>query len=237
MKIFLFFILLTSGSYAISQNVSDSTYSENFVASDSIANKLADLATMKNPTLTVYEKRVEADLYEWKKNKFSIFNNIGASFNLNEGNLRSSKDSALANLFYPRYNLNLTLPLSTFFAKPKETKRARANYEGSIAMKEVETQNLKTDVKRAYQIYITNNHLLRLQETVLQDEIVLYNTIQEKFEKNQVSLDLFTNSTKRYNDEIVKKINLTKEVYLARIHLESLLGMSLEEAMRAIMQR
>ena len=101
-------------------------------------------------------------------------------------------------------------------------------------MKEEETQNLKANVNRAYQIYITNNYLLRLQETVLQDEIVLYNTIQEKFEKNQVALDVFTNSTKRYNDELVKKINLTREMHLSKIQLESLLGMSLEDAFKTL---
>ncbi|HTE25989.1 TolC family protein [Flavitalea sp.] len=235
-KIFFACALLIS-IQAVSQSINDSIVNIRFTLEDTIANKLAELAVIKNPEARVYDHRANADLYEWRRSRLSILSAVSATFNLNEGNLKSSKDSAGPLLFYPRYNFSLSVPLGLFFTKPQENKRARSMYDASVATKDAEINNLKSQVKKTYQTYIANKYLLSLQETLLQDEVVLFSQVQDKFEKNQLSLELFTNASKRINAELVKKLNLVRDVGSARIDLELLIGMDLMDALALIAPR
>lgn len=233
MKKIVLLILLFKISETRAQFNIDSISNMGFIMKDTISDKLADFALGMNPSVQVADKQIEVDLYEWKKAKSSWGSNITASFNLNEGNLRA-KDSTLAGAFFPRYNLNLAIPFSSFTTRPKETKRAKAQYEGSQAEKQVQNNKLRQDIKATYQDYIANRYLLALQEAVLQDESLLLSLNQKKFEANQISLEVFTNSTKRYNLELVKRITLQRDINTSKILLEGLLGASLETALQAI---
>lgn len=235
MKPFIFILFVLTSLKAGSQSIVDSLSSLTFGITDTVSDKLADLVTEGNVYLGVVEKEEEASFYEWKRAKSFWFSNLTASFNLNEGNLRTAKDSTLANLFYPRYNLNLSLPLSTFFTKPKEAKKAKAEYEGAQAQKDLQKHQLRMNIKNAYQTYITNKYLLSLQEAVLRDEKLLLSQIQKAFETTvDVSLEAFTNANKRYNAELAKRLNLMKEVNMSKAELENYLGMKLEDALTAL---
>lgn len=215
------------------QSLIDSVSRLGFTLEDSTAEKLALLAVSKNPGMKVLDKEIEANLYVWKSKRSGWLSSLTPSFNLNEGNLKR-QDSALQNLFYPRYNFNLSLPLSTFFVRPKEAKQAKALYEESKYVKDAEIAKLKNQIKAAYQNYLANTYYLALQESLLQDEALLLSQTEDKFKKNQVSLEVFTNATKRYNAELVKKISLVRDVNTSKIELEGLLGMTWEEALAAI---
>jgi hypothetical protein len=69
---------------------------------------------------------------------------------------------------------------------------------------------------------------------LLQDEKILLDNISNKFDNNQADLQAFTDATRRYNLELVKKISLIKEVNNSKFELEALLGMKLSEALRKI---
>lgn len=226
--LFLFFAFISLNSNA--QSLIDSLTNPGFTMQDTIAEKLAIVAISNNPRLKAADKQIEADLYEWKRNKLNWLPNLTPSFNINEGNLRG-KDTVIAT-FYPRYNLSLAIPISNFFSGPKAAKRAKAIYEGSQFVKEVEITNLKEQIKTAYQIYQANRYLVALQETVLRDEGILMKLAEQDFEKNKVTLEAFTLASKRYNAELVKKVNLLRDVNTSRNALEALLGMDLETALR-----
>lgn len=226
--ILLLFIILSIS--AKGQSIVDSVNNPSFSLEDSVAEKLAELFT-HNPNIEVLDKTIEANLYEWKRNKLNWLPNLTPSFNINERNIKKP-DSALT--LYPRYNISLSFPLSNFFSNPKAAKTAKARYDGSIASKKVESENLKDQIKLNYKNYQTNKYLLALQETVLQDEAVLFAQIEQKFKKNEVSLEVFTLASKRYNGELVKKINLLHDVSTSKIQLENVLGMSLESALQLI---
>lgn len=218
---------------ARSQSINDSLSSLRFTLEDTIAEKLANLAVIKNPGIRVYDRRTQADLHEWKRSRLAFLSVANASFNLNEGNLMT-KDSTGPNLFFPRYNFSLSIPLSIFFSRPQEIKKAKSMYEASMATKESEMNALKSEVKKAYQTYLANKYLLTLQETILQDEAVLFSQMQDKFEKNQITLEVFTNGSKRYNAELAKKLNLVRDVGMSRIDLELLINMDLVEALKLV---
>ena len=69
---------------------------------------------------------------------------------------------------------------------------------------------------------------------MLQDQKILLDKVEASFENNQVDLDVFTSATKSFNDVLVKKINLIKELNTSKYQLENLLGMKLDAAYKKI---
>ena len=214
------------------QSLVDSIGNPGFSLQDSIGEKLADLA-INNRKVKVADVQMKVSKYEIQKNKASWLNNVGANFNLNEYNLNSQAANG-QNLFYPRYNLSLNLPLGFFFTKSKDVKIAKGNYDKAAASREVELADAREAIKMQYELYKANKYFLALHETILQDEKVLLNRVEAKFEKNQVGLEVFTEASKRYNNELVKKINLLRDLNNSKYQLEKLIGMNLEEALRQI---
>ena len=235
MKKLVLIACIFSSLSSFSQTIVDSLSSLSFTMKDDVAEKLAVLAleNKKNPNIVLLDKGVEAGFYGWKSARAAWTNSLNASFNVNEGNLKK-RDTGIANVFYPRYNFNLSVPLGLFFARPKETKRARAEYEGMIASRDIQVTRMKSTIKANYQVYQLNRYLLALQDALMQDEAVLLSQTQQKFESNQVTLETFVNASKRYNGEVAKRITLLKDVNAARLEIETLIGMDLDTALAQV---
>ncbi len=224
--VFSFLLLIAVSSNA--QSLADSLGNPGFNLQDSLADKLADFA-LNNKRVKLADKDISVKKFEVQKNKAAWLNNMSASFNLNEANIKSTS-STQNNIFFPRYNLGLTLPLGFFFSKAKDVQIARGNYEMAEALKEAQVEETREAIKMQYQVYQADKYLLALHETILQDENVLLKEAEAKFAKNEIGLQAFTDASRRYNAELVKKIGLLKDVNNAKYQLETLIGMSLEDA-------
>lgn len=231
MKKLLFAVLLYGYTQGHSQSLTDSLASRGLILDDSTGKMLAELVT-NSPSIRVASKIAEASRYEWKSTSASWLNNLRASFNLNELNIKSSGSDE--NVFYPRYNFNLLVPIGMFFTNGKDTKRARAQYESNVAQKDIVLAGQKEQIEVAYQEYQLQRMLLALQETVVQDEAIAFAQTEEKFSKGGLTLDLFSAASKRYNTELSRKITLMRDRNVAKIRLETLLGMKLEDALRLL---
>lgn len=225
--IFVFFLLTFTNVPA--QSLLDSVGNPGFNLQDTISDKLADLA-LSNRNVVVEQKELDVRQYEIKKNRAAWLNNVGANFNLNEANIKSSATSN-ANLFFPRYNLSLNLPLGYFFTKARDVQISKANFELKKAEMDVKVYEIRQAIKLQYQAYRANMFLLALHEAILQDELVIWKKTEARFSRNEVTLETLSDASKRYQAELVKKINLLKDLNTSKYALESLLGMTLEEAL------
>ncbi|MBI3138195.1 MAG: TolC family protein [Sphingobacteriales bacterium] len=228
--VFSFLLLIAVSSNA--QSLADSLGNPGFNLQDSLADKLADLA-LNNKRVKLADKDINVKKFEVQKNKAAWLNNMSASFNLNEANIKSTGTDQ-NNIFFPRYNLGLTLPLGFFFSKAKDVQIARGNYEMAEALKEAQVEETREAIKMQYQVYQAGKYLLALHETILQDENVLLKEAEAKFAKNEIGLQAFTDASRRYNAELVKKIGLLKDLNNAKYQLETLIGMPLEDALAKI---
>ncbi len=228
----LLFLIVTCQAH--SQSIIDSLSRVKLGLRDTVGEALAELA-LKNLQVKVLDKEIEVNKYNWQLNKASWLNNLRASFNMNEANLKSTPVvSGERNIFYPRYNFNLTVPLGDFITNPKQSKIARTQYEQSQVRKEIEINSLKEAIKVAYQNYNMHKTLLALQETALQDETLIFSQVEAKFKVNGVPLETFTQASKRLSDVLAKKITLMRDVNVSKYQLETLIGMRLEDALAAI---
>lgn len=229
MRLILLLIFFFSLTRVGAQSLLDSVGNPGFNLQDTISDKLAELA-VSNRNVIVEKRDLDVKKYEMKKNKAAWLNNIGANFNLNEANIKSSSTNN-ANLFFPRYNLSMNLPLGYFFTKARDVQISKANIELKKAEVDVRIHEIRQAIKLQYQAYRANMFLLGLHEAILQDELVIWKKTEAKFAKNEVTLESLSDASKRYQAELVKKINLLKDLNTSRYMLESLLGMTLEEAL------
>jgi outer membrane protein TolC len=232
MKYLLITFLLFLFSTVQSQSLIDSIGSTDFMIQETIAEKLADLAVSSN-RVKIAEKGMEVSKAEIKKSQADWLNVFTGSYNHVLFNLNNPLKSQ-SSQFWPKYNATLNLPLGFFFTRTSSNKIAKGNYDKAVVLRDQEVSEVKRLIKIQCQTYQANLYLLSLQESLLQDEKILLDNISNKFDNNQADLQAFTDATRRYNLELVKKISLIKEVNNSKFELEALLGMKLSEALRKI---
>jgi outer membrane protein TolC len=232
-KVILTLLILFSLS-AGAQSIINDISNPGFSLQDPVAEKLAELGA-KNFVIQAAGKTVEMAQEDVKKAKSLWLNHVTPNFNLNEFTLaRTLGINTQLNSFWPRYNINLSLPLGLFAGNKSTVTKSKIAVEQAKLNQETIILNIKRNIRVYYQDYISNKYLLALQESLLQDEKILLDRVNTMFENNQVDLEVFTAATKKYNDLLAKKINLLKDINYAVYNLEEILGMPLDIAISQV---
>ncbi|PWV55786.1 TolC family protein [Chitinophaga sp. S165] len=189
---------------------------------------LVELA-MQNPSLKVYDNKAKIARYQTNKAMAGWANMFQASGNLNEYTLKNNSNNAT---FFPRYNFSLTVPLGSFISIPNDVKIAKTEKKVIINMKEDEQRKLKADVLNAYELYAANKKMMELEVPLLEDVYNHYKQTEEKFSSGdkEVSVETLNIAYRSYNEEMVRKVMLERDIRQAKIELEKLIGISFEEA-------
>ena len=200
---------------------------------ETIANKLADLA-VQNIGSGVEVANANAALYNWKAQQYLILDMLRFSFNLNEFTIHGREALTNANggnsLVYPRYNIGLTIPVGTVITHSKQTKVEYYKYQAELEKLKRQKENYRLQVITSYYNYNKVLQLLSLEEEALQDAEFAYKKTEEKFEKGEVTLEVYTVTSKRFNSEKVTKAGLETDLRVAKAELEALMGMPLSKA-------
>jgi outer membrane protein TolC len=234
MKKLMLLVLTSIYLHAGAQSIINDISNPGFSLQDPLAEKLAELGA-KNFMIQAAGKSIEMAEQDVKKAKSIWFNHISPNFNLNEFSLARTLGVAnQVNSFWPRYNINLSLPLGMFAGNKSAVDKSKIAVEQAKLNQETIILNIKRNVRAYYQDYISNKYLLALQESLLQDEKIILDRVNTSFENNQVDLEVFTAATKKYNDLLAKKISLLKDINYAIYNLEEILGMPLEIAISKV---
>ena len=196
---------------------------------------LVELA-MQNPGIAVFDGKAQINKYETTKAKAQWLNMLTAAGNLNEFTLKGSSTNngttTNYNTFYPRYNFSLMVPIGNLISIPMDVKIAKTNRKVIGSMKEEEQRRIKADVLDAYELYSADKKLLELQAPLLEDVYNHYKQTEEKFSNGDkdVAVETLNISYRSYNEEMVRKVMLERDIRQAKIVLEKLIGVSFEEA-------
>jgi outer membrane protein TolC len=232
MNRFLFITFFLFSVDAFSQSNLDAIATPGFMMNDKLGHELAKLAA-SHYRVKIADDNVKYTQQEMDKVKLSWMNNFNASFNLNEFSLQNSLFQQ-QNSFFPRYNFSLSLPLGIISTKKKEIQMAKTNNQRSIDIRELEIQQLKEAVIQEYQTYVSNNYLLEIHQLNLQDEKLILDKVTQSFETNQIDIEAYTNYTRRYNENLTKKVTLLRDLNISRYRLEAYLGMDLDTALKTV---
>ena len=194
--------------------------------------KLVQLAWQNNPANEELIHRAEAAKHEVNLAKWSWLRTITASGNLNEYTINPEKaqeQNPTFTPFFPRYNFGLTLSLGTIFLTPIETRAARSTYQATEDLVNQQKIGLRAEVLTRYQTYLMNQKLFEVQNEVTEDEYSEFLLMEQDFKAGEVTLEDYKESLKAYNEELTKRITLERDLRVAQIALEEMIGVKLED--------
>lgn len=126
------------------------------------------------------------------------------------------------------------MPLGLFINNGKTTKSNYYKYEALNDQIRIEKQNIRKEVLNLYNDYLLNKQLLAIRQTILQDSKILLSRHEEKFVNGEITLELYTITSKQYNTDKTAVLSMIHELKQTVTDLEALIGMNIEIALDQI---
>lgn len=190
--------------------------------------KLVRLAWQNNPIVGVLHAEMEQASLGVKYSKWNWLDNFRFTGNLNEFNINSTSYSE-GSQFFPRYNISATVSLGTFFTNPIKTKVERQNViisSNNINQKKLE---IRAQVLKLYQTYLSNKEIYELRTQMLEDSYSDFKLKEQGFSRGGTSLADYSFSLDRYNQQKIFKIEAEKTLQISIIELEEIIGIRLSD--------
>lgn len=132
------------------------------------------------------------------------------------------------------YNVNgfqfsVNFNLGSFLQKPFMVKRAKAEYKISQLEEQEYNAQLEREVKTRYYDYIQMVNQLKISTQTAQDNKEVNDGIRRRFEKGEVSLDVYSQSRIMQSAASSSKIDVEINYLKAKDSLEEIIGQKLSE--------
>lgn len=226
----LFFLFVCFSITATSQTQADSLR----MLPDSLIKERLVQLVMDNPALHASDAMVGTAEYELKRAKTSWLNTINVSGNLNELVINNATINGLpASTLFPKYNFGLTIPLGLFGRQEKNIAREKIRlYEAQYE------ENRRALVKRVlirYEEFKEKRELFELQRQMTDGQLATYQNKQRDFASGKSTDPGEINKEYQlYVEQKSKQRTREMEYNVARLELEELIGMRLEDALLSL---
>lgn len=226
-RLLIFLINLVITSNLLAQNIDyNKIILPKEAVTEDMGEKLVRIAWENHPSNESVKKNREIASKEVNLARWSWLNQISGRGNLNEFTINPDP---LRNNFFPRYNFGVTIPLGIVVETTNNTKIAKLEYDRADL--EIKNQKLivRNQVLKAYQNFLMTEKLLKLKNEITENEYTNFLSEEEKFENGTVTLEEYRIATKAYNAELESKIIASNKYENAKLELEMLIGVPLEE--------
>ena len=198
------------------------------ISSISFEERLVQLAWRNHPSNKVVTQKVEMAEALRSKARWSWLDNIYVEGNYNEFTGKEEIDP-LARSFYPRYNIGVRLPLSTFVQTPLSAQAAHDQVlinEFDVNSKKLETrQNVLLAVERLKEKF----KIIKLRERIQEDYFLMFQATEKKFKAGEVTLETYRNTSQAYYTKEEEIIQARSNFNQERIALEAMIGVELKD--------
>jgi outer membrane protein TolC len=92
-----------------------------------------------------------------------------------------------------------------------------------------EKLSVRAEVLSKYQVYTSNRELLRIKNQIMTDSYSDFKLKEQSFSRGEISLMDYNIALDRYNQQLISKVQAEKDLELARIDVEKLIGMKLSD--------
>jgi outer membrane protein TolC len=234
MRIFFVPLLLISlFSYSQSKPASISNSVNNSIPDSAIRERLIVLA-MSNPAITEANAMVNSAQYELKRAKTSWLNTVSVSGNINELVVNNTTINGMpASTLFPKYNVGVNLPLGMFSKQEKNISKEKVKvFE---AQKEGKTRAIRKEVLIRYENYKEKKELFELQKQMTDGQYSNYQQKQKEYASREISkLEEVNKEFELWVEQRSKQRTKEKELKVAELELEELIGMSITDAIRSV---
>jgi outer membrane protein TolC len=128
----------------------------------------------------------------------------------------------------------MTIPFDMFTRIPNGIKIARENYMIAQATRNDKYREIKAQVLTKYEDYLLAKQKLEFQTEITQDEFALYKKSEKDFEDNIIKLEEFNKASAAWVGAQMVKLDFQRGVNVAKIELERLIGIRLEDAIAQV---
>ena len=230
-KAVLFFVFILLGA---SPTFLQAQTTAGEITRDSIAfgEALVALAWKNYPENDAYRLQVKQKDENITQAKWEWLEGLNASFNINEGNISPNPENP--NLFFPRYNFRFSISVGDIITTPSQIRTARLGKE--IAEENLAQQKLaiRREVLSRYYTYLIALDLLKVKMQAYQDVSSSFTLASQSFRNGEISLDEYNKALGAKNAAQEGQIRVQRELILAELELEELIGMKLEKAKEVI---
>lgn len=229
-QLFSLFLLIAT-AFGLKAQVQPAKTTRDYTQED-IKNKLVQLA-YNNPSIKVRDYERDKTIAERQKAGAMWLNYVTLSANLNEVTLKLYKSDNTTDIrnqiYYPLWNVNVSIPLGSLVGKSSDVKVARKNVEIATAEQEIARRQVKAMVLSKYHDYLMTKEMLGLQNEVTEDDYTAFQTAETKLANGSISFEAYTIASQRYNDDRNKKLSLERDLANVKLDIEEIIGVKLEE--------
>lgn len=197
----------------------------NVTADDVVKEHLVKIA-LRNPAFVVEDANIRIAELNRKKAGASWLGSISLGGNVNEFVISNPKTAS----FFPKYNAGVTIPLDIFSKVRNEKRVADQNIIIAKANKELKESEIRAETLVRYESYKEKADLVTLQNITLSNFLSDYQLAQKNFEDGSITIDVLNKIYQNYMMEKSRLISYKKDLNVAVIQLEEILGMPLKKA-------
>lgn len=195
----------------------------------SIEERLVRLAWKNLPSNLIYAKNIDNARKELQLNKWSWLDNFGFVANLNEFNLNPSSDIANRSQYFPRYNVSFRISLGQFIDIPLQNRMYKDNLDIEKLQMNDRKLEIRAEVLKQYEIYKNALEVVNIQNEILEDSQSAFAYFEEQFKNGEISFEKYNDERIVYNRNRLNNLNAKRELEIAEIDIERLIGVELEE--------
>ena len=188
----------------------------------SIKDTLVSLA-LRNPVFTVADANITIAELTRRKANSAWLSNVSAGANINEFVINGSAAAS----FFPKYNVGVSIPFDIF----QKNKLAKSSADQTIiinkAMKDQQAIAIKAEVLTRYENYKEKKQLVELQKISMENDLSAYENAQLEYADGTLKLNDMNKVYQSYVAEKSKLVSREKELNVAIIQLEEMIGVPL----------
>ena len=136
------------------------------------------------------------------------------------------------NQFFPWYNVGISLSPSIFFQTPANVELARFTYEQSQVSVNAQKLRIRAETLTRYEVYKHNLEVVKAITESFEIANSGFILIRERFNRGDATMGEFNEANAAKIGALTGKMGAELQFNLAKISLEELIGMKLEEVAR-----
>jgi len=193
-----------------------------------IREKLVQLA-LQNPGFEIADRKINVAEFQLKKAKGDWLAAINANINLNEITINPSANNQL---FFPLWNVGVSVPLNYFSQNRYLNKIAKENVYIANAEKNEKYRMIRTKILTRYEDYLMYKEMLELQNRATQDAYLTYRQREGDFKDDIIAFDEYNKAFAIYKEQQDKRLKSQRDFNVSKLDIEEMIGISMDELLQ-----
>lgn len=127
------------------------------------------------------------------------------------------------------FQLGVSVNVGNLVSKPFQVKRAKADYKIAVLEAQQNDKTVEMEVKRRYYDYIQQISQLKIATKIAQDNKGVSESLRNKFEKGEITLDAYNQSRLNQSASESEKVAVEINYLKAKDLLEEIIGVKLSD--------